>query len=483
MILPKRGEPVDRNKRAELRKLLTPEVVEQRIEQLKANDQIRLHDVFTNEDVNRICDELNIEFRDRCFTPATTLGLFISQVLSRGDACSTVMTQFNRERKRQGVQPVCEDASAYCKARARLPVELIDRLVNHTAQIACSKTPEQWKWKELDVYLVDGLVLRAPDTADNQKVYPQPSSQKIGLGFPQVRAIVTTSLATGCIIHYNTGKVEGKSTGEVTLFREKHADFKAGDVVVADSNFESFHDSALLNQRNVAIVCCINGTRHSPFEGVCESIDEEIVTLKKPCFDQTRFTHAQWESLPASIQYRMIRYRVSGRKSEITIVTTLLDSTRYSAEEIAELYGLRWDVEMDICSYKSTMDMGNLRCRTPDNLDREIAVGILAYNLVRLLMCDAAELMQDIHPREISFSHARDAWRSFSDELETSNDLMWMILSASSRFIRDRPNREEPRANKKRNQTKYSKLKEPRPSGRHRRKTSDQPHANTTGIP
>lgn len=484
MILPKRGESVDRDCRAELRRLLTPETVEQRIEQLKAIDQIRLHDVFTDEDVCRICSELKMDFRARCFTPATTLGLFVSQVLSRGDACSTVMAQFNRERKRQGLQPVCEDASAYCKARSRLPVELIDRLVEHTVQIARSKTPQQWKWKGLDVYLVDGFVLRAPDTEDNQKVYPQPSSQKSGLGFPQVRAIVTTSLATGCIIHYNTGKVEGKSTGEVTLFREKHADFVAGDVVVADSNFESFHDSALLNQRNVAIVCCINGTRHSPFEGVCESIDDEIVTLKKPIFDKTRFTRTQWEALPASIQYRMIRYRVSGRNSEITIVTTLLDSTRYSAEEIAELYGLRWDVEVDICSYKSTMGMCDLRCRTPENLDREIAVGILAYNLVRLLMSDAAAVLQDIHPREISFSHARDAWRSFSDELETSNDLMWIILSATSRFVRDRPNREEPRAIKRRNLTKYPKLKEPRPSfARHRHPSSDQPPAKKAAIP
>jgi hypothetical protein len=123
------------------------------------------------------------------------------------------------------------------------------------------------------------------------------------------------------------------------------------------------------------------------------------------------------------------------------------------------------------------MGMCDLRCQTPDNLKREIAVAVLGYNLVRLLMSDTAAVL-DVHPREISFSHARDAWISFSDELETTNDLMWIILSASSRLVRDRPGREEPRAIKKRNMTKYPKLKEPRPSrARRLRDPSKEPPA------
>jgi hypothetical protein len=411
-----------------------------------------------------LCDELNVEFRERYFTPAVTLGLFVSQTLSRGDACSTVVTRFNKERKQKGLPPICEDASAYCKARAKLPVELIDQLSHRIVTKTEAKTPCGWKWNGLNVYLVDGLVLRAADTAANQEVYPQPSSQKDGLGFPQVRVVVTTSLATGCIRHYNTGQVEGKRTGEVTLFREKHGDFKAGDVVVGDSNFESFHDAVLLNRRGVKLVFCINGSRTSPFDrAACKTIDDKLITVSKPKFNKERFTRAQWEALPDTITYRVIRYGVRGRNTEITIVTTLLDSKRYSARDIADLYGLRWDVEIDICSYKSTMGMGELRCQTPGNLEREIAVSVLGYNLVRLLMADTAAVIA-VHPREISFSQARDAWLSFSDELETPNDLMWIILSASSRLVRGRPGREEPRALKRRGLTKYAKLKEPRPS-------------------
>lgn len=463
MILPPRGTPVDADRRAEIRQALQPEEVQVRIKQLMAVDQMRLACLFKDEDVHALCDELEIRFRVRDFTPATTLGLFVAQALSRGDACSTVVTQFNRERKRDGLPPVSEDGSAYCKARARLPVKLIDCLGQRVIQLQRDKTCSQWKWQGKDVYFVDGLVLRAPDTAENQAVYPQPSSQQQGLGFPQVRVVLTTSLATGCIKHYNTGPVEGKRTGEVSLFREKHSDFKAGDVVVGDSNFESFHDAVLLNRAGVDLVFCINGTRNSPFEGACKRIDDKLVTILKPKFDPSRFTREQWNLLPESIQYRVIRYRASGRHEVITIVTTLVDRGRFSAAAIAELYGLRWDVETDIFAFKSTMGVGELRCLTPDNLDREIAVAILAHNLVRVLMSDAA-IVSEVHPREISFSRARDAWISYRDELESSEDLMWIILSATSRLVRDRPGREEPREIKRRNLTKYGKLRSPRPS-------------------
>jgi hypothetical protein len=261
MILPARGTPVERERRASVREQLKGPVIQRKIKQLMSVDKIRLASVFGDAEVHRLCDEMNVRFRVRNFTPAAVLGLFVSQTLNRDEACSAVMARFNRERKRQGRPAVREDASAYCKARAKLPVELIDRLSDQIAKRAHEGTLESWKWKGKNVYLVDGLVLRAPDTAANQAVYPQPATQQEGLGYPQVRVLLTTSLATGIVLHYNTSKVEGKRTGEATLFREKHGDFAAGDVVVGDSNFESFHDAVLLNRCGVDIVFCINGKK------------------------------------------------------------------------------------------------------------------------------------------------------------------------------------------------------------------------------
>ena len=169
----------------------------------------------------------------------------------------------------------------------------------------------------------------------------------------------------------------------------------------------------------------------------------------------------------------MIRYRVAGCEAPITIVTTLTDLQRFSAEDISDLYGFRWDVEVDIRSYKSSMGMCELRCLTPENLDREIAVAILGYNPVRVLMCDTAAVLE-VHPREISFSSARDALLSFHDERETIHDIAWMVHSAASHFVRNRPGRSEPRAIKRR-RSKYPKLKEPRPSHRCRNKKKQNP--------
>jgi hypothetical protein len=197
-------------------------------------------------------------------------------------------------------------------------------------------------------------------------------------------------------------------------------------------------------------------------QDVCECVDQTYKTIERPKFDSNRFTREQWETLPESQEIRFIQYRTKGRSDIITIVTTLLDANLYPAKDVAILYGLRWDVEIDLGCLKTTMGQGELRCLIPDNIDREIAVTILAYNLVRVLMNDAAQITL-LHPREISFSHARDSWITFGNQRNTAYDLMWLILSVTSRFVRDRPGRQEPRAVKRR-KAKYSRLKKPRQS-------------------
>jgi Transposase DDE domain len=464
MILANRGVSVDRNRRSEIRKNLKPDRIINCIESLMAANELRLMTAATDKEVNEACAKLNVKVtRERIYTPAQALSMFVLQSISRDEACSTVIKRFNKERKEQALTPASQDASAYCKARSRLPISLINGLIQRTGSIAREKSLPSWKWMERNVYLIDGFVLRAPDTMKNQQKYPQPTSQMEGLGFPQVRVVAATSLATGCIEAYKTAAVLGKHTGEVTLFRGISDCFKPGDIVVGDSLFESYYDIARLQMRSVDAVFCINGTRKSPLVGQCKVIDESLQTIAKPQLKLSHFTREQWNALPPSITYRIIRYQTTGRRPSVTIVTTLLDKTLYPAKAIAELYGLRWDIEIDIGCFKTTMAQGELRCLTPENIDREIAVSILAYNIVRLLTNDAAHVAS-LHPREISFSHSRDAWITYGRETQTAYDLMWIIHGACARFVRDRPGRQEPREIKKRHVTKYPTLKKPRPS-------------------
>lgn len=465
MILSPRRPDVETNheKREKIRHQLQPSEIEARIEQLKQVDQIRLSDVFSDPEILECCQEVSYEFRDCDFRPEVALALFVRQVLSRDDACSTVVAKFNKQRKADRLPPVSSDPSGYCKARNRLPIALIDRLNERLIEKLENNLPESWKWNRRHVYLVDGFVLHGADTLVNQELFPQPSSQQPGLGFPQVRAVALTSLATGAMAHYAIGPVSGKGTGEPSLFRSFSGKLRPGSIIVGDAIFDSFRDAVWLQAEGVDLVFCIHGSRESPFAGRCAGFEDEIVEFSKPSYVSQRHEKAQWEQLPATLKYRVIRFQVSGcRSDEFTIVTTLTDRSMYSASEIAELYGFRWDVETDINAYKTTLDLNQLRCHRPENMVREIAVGVLAYNLVHALQCDAASVLE-VHPREISFSMARDSLVSFLEELATTHDLMWLIWSATGRLVRNRPGRQEPRAIKKRD-TKYKKLRTPRQS-------------------
>jgi hypothetical protein len=444
------------------RRILNSNQVEERIATFQTDKKLRLSDIFDDVDVHKLCDELEIKFRERSFTPAVTLGLYISQALNRDEPCAKVLSRFNRERKDAGLEPTSEDASAYCKARGRLSLKLIHRLMEQTCELSRKKVLHDWKWKNRDVYLFDGLTVRAPDTDKNQKIYPQSSSQEEGLGFPLIRIALATSLATGAIMKYAIGPFNGQGNGEISLFRKITGFLKKGDIVMGDSLYDSYRDIASLWLDGIDGVFCIDGTRENPFVGECESIEEVTKVLLKPEFNPSRFTREIWESLPKTLTIRFIRFKVPNRDKPITIVTTLIDTTAYSATTVADLYGYRWDVEGDIRNPKTTLKMSELKCQTPANLEIEIAVYMLAYNLVNLLICDTAEVIEQ-HPREISFSSARDAWLDFADERETIDDLRWLIVSAASKLVRNRNGRNEPRAIKSR-RAKYPKLSKPRPS-------------------
>lgn len=455
------------------KKSLTLRQVRNEVEARRDSNELLLPKIFSDQTVNQMAQNFGPAGRQRVYTIPKTLGLFVQQVLSKKRACQEIVHRFNAQRKTENLLPVSTNTSSYCAARHRLPVQLIKSLMQRTAGLVESKVPSDWLWRDRHIILLDGLVVDAPDTPDNQEVYPQPSSQKPGLGFPQIRQTVAISLATGVVLDVNYGPVEGKKTGELTQFREMISTFRRGDIIVADSNFECYRDLATMKQKGVDMVCDKNGSRKSPFKGKCRSIQETIKRLYKPSFDKSRFTRAEWEALPEYLDVRMIRYHVGGRKKEVIIVTTLLDEEKYTAEDIAQLYGYRWNCELDIRSIKSVMGMAELSCLTPEMLEREILVYFLAYNLIRVTMADAAQIAK-LNPRQLSFKSTKDAWlnlgtktkmdgRENIQEVEAieANDYAWLLWSIATSKLTARSGRQEPRKIKRRN-SKYEYLKQHR---------------------
>jgi putative transposase len=168
----------------------------------------------------------------------------------------------------------------------------------------------------------------------------------------------------------------------------------------------------------------------------------------------------EWDRLPETIDVRIIRYTVSGRHSEITIVTTLLDAEAYPAEDVAALYKYRWECELDIRSIKSVMGMTWLTCHTPEMLQRELMAYLLAYNIIRITMCDAAKI-SDRKPRDLSFKNAKDSWLHLGDDGREPNDYAWLLWSIADAPLRKRARDQEPRKIKRRS-SKYEKLKQSR---------------------
>lgn len=166
--------------------------LKERIREFAGANKLRLQSLFSDQVVNDLARELGHDFRERVFDPATTLGLYIAQVLNRDEPCSTVVIRLNKERKDKGLEPVSAKASAYCYARNRLPLELLQTLSEKTVAIALARADKSWRWHDSDVYLVDGFTIRAPDTDANQLEFPQPTSQEPGLGYPTIRVVTLT---------------------------------------------------------------------------------------------------------------------------------------------------------------------------------------------------------------------------------------------------------------------------------------------------
>ena len=149
-------------------------------------------------------------------------------------------------------------------------------------------------------------------------------------------------------------------------------------------------------------------------------------------------------------------------------MTTLLDATQYSAEDIAELYFKRWDVELSFRDLKTTMGMDVLRCQSPEMIRKEILMHFIAYNCIRRLMYEAAE-EADIDPRIVSFKGSLQAlrnWKSHMNQAQLSQVEQFRLISDLYDAITDvpiyqRPGRSEPRCVKRRPKN-YQRMTAPR---------------------
>ena len=426
------------------------------------------------ERVRSECERLQYEFRERVYSPAVTLWVFLAQVLSADHSCREAVAKLNFWRAARGLAPCNPLTNSYCEARERLPEALIRDLVRLTGQELAEEAAHDWQWLGRNVNVVDGSTVTMADTPENQQAYPQQSGQAAGAGFPIARIVVVFSLAVASVIDMAIGKYKGKQTGENNLFRSLLDSFAAHDVVLADRYYASFWDFALLAQRGIDLVARAHQLRKIDFrKGLKLGPADHVVAYPKPPRPEWLDQEA-YDRLPPFVLVRHLRYRITRpgfRTRVIILATSLLDAALYSTEELAQLYRHRWQVELHLRSLKTHMQMEHLRCKTPARVRKEFYAHLLAYNLVRGIMLESAAA-SGVAPHQLSFKGALQSINTFLGALigapqafaQLYATLIWMT---GTHRVANRPDRIEPRLVKRRPKP-YKHLKEPRPIARKR---------------
>jgi hypothetical protein len=428
--------------------------------QAKATQAVEFFNILTSPQLLDTTEALLPEHRERLYPPTVALSMFMRQVLEADGSCQKAVNGWAAQRAADGLSPCSVATGGYCRARQRLPLEMVSTLTYETGRLLSEKALVPWLWRGRSVKLVDGTGISMPDTPENQERYPQPSSQAPGVGFPLARLVMVICLATGAALDAAIGPYSGKCTGELGLVRGLLDDFSPGDVMLADALYCNYWLIATLMARGVDVLFEQNGARITDFRrGQSLGTRDHIVHWPKPAARPEWMTPEQYADFPAEITVREVKV------ARQVLVTTMLDHRRVGKDDLSELYARRWNVELDLRNLKTTTGMDVLSCQTPEMNEKQLWVHLLAYNVIRLLMAQAAS-NAGIDPRELSFKHTVQLWTEWVSRgmSAAKDDGLLFTLIAQGR-VGNRPGRLEPRMRKRRPKP-YPWLKVPRAHAR-----------------
>jgi hypothetical protein len=429
-------------------------------------------DVLSSGCLAEALAEIRRPWKDRIFTPLVTLWVFLGQVLNADQSCRAAVARLIAHRAAEGLPPCSSDTGGYCQARERLPERFLAAVARLVGRNLDARVDRRWLWKGRRVCLFDGSTVSMPDTPANRREYPLTYNQTPGTNFALARIGAIISLSCGAILDLGVCRYAGKGQGEVSLLRRLWDVLRPGDVLLGDRLMSGWVGMHLLKQRGVDTVSRLSAHRRADFRrGRRLGRDDRLVVWEKPTSIRS-VDRATYNTLPDSITVREARFRVAQpgfRTRSVVVVTTLLDPARASREELASLYRARWNNELDLRSIKVVLQMDLLRCKTPELVRKEIWAHVLAYNLIRTVMAQAAA-GAGVAPRSISFKATLQVLEAFRPLITHRAHrgarfraaLYQQILRAIAvHRVADRPDRFEPRMAKRR-PTRYDRLTKPR---------------------
>jgi hypothetical protein len=377
--------------------------------------------------VRQACAAAGHHWRDRVLTPLLTLRLLALQVLWGNVSCRAVRL----------FSDASFTAQAYCGARMRLPVDVLGHVAAALTHEARRRVRGFGRWRGHRVLHIDGSGLSMPDTPALQRAFGQPGRQTPGCGFPVMHVLWLFDAATGLLCDFIAARW---NTHDLTDASRLHTLMEIGDVLVGDRAFGSFAHLALLlranlhglfrgHQRQIVDFSPARTRRTRPrshrryHAGLSAARlirtlgkHDQLVEHRKPATRPAWMSPQDYAQLPGAITVRELRYTVARpgfRTRTVTLVTTLTDPRKYPRQELAELYGARWQIETNLRHLKATMKMDVLRSRTPEGVEKELWMYLIVYNRVRLAMLDAAA-RQGAPPDRVSSRTANPPGRTSS---------------------------------------------------------------------
>ena len=408
--------------------------------------------------------------RRRIFSFENTFWMFFSQVLDADGGCQEAVRKIQAHACRKSLPQPSSSTAAYCKARAKLQLENLQTIYQHTSQYL-SEQASSGHLNGRRVIVVDGSGISMPDTEENQSKWPQQANQKPGCGFPQAVLCVCFNLHTGIALSHELGN---KKSAELSMLRQQSDTFKEDDIFLGDKGFCSYYDQSIMRENKIDSVITLARRKPVKASDAIEILGENdlIIEWKKPKWNKNHsYSKVDWQALPECLRLRQIKVTVNEpgfRTTSFYIITTLLDARSYSADALADLYYQRWQVELFFRDIKTSMGMDILRCKSPDMIHKQILMYFIVYNCIRRLIMESA-IQYDVSHSRVSFKACLQALRQWiacwipgKDSRLESNRLMSELKSCiADKIVPLRSGRSEPRAVKRRPKN-YQLLNKPR---------------------
>jgi len=420
--------------------------ISDKIEEMTFNS---IRKILPDKAIEDACNAAEYRYRQRMITPiVTVLHMILAAIWPEESFAASwqiLWTSFSSMFTEYGGKS--PSLGSVAKARYRLPLEMWKKLFEWLSLQAQNLSQSFDKWKGHRVVLLDGSCVSMPDNPELFEEFGRPTGYHGKCRYPLARLVTLCIAGTMTVLDYALGRYD---QDENSLARPLLGKLQRGDLLLADRHFAAAHFYWYYKSLGL--------------EFLTKAHQRLKISRIKPIQSYSRYDFLGWlninetyrrkdPQLPIKIMVRFIRtvVRDRGQRKTVWLVSSLLDDRLYPAKEIALLYGKRWRIETLFREVKINLSGDVLRSMCPQAIRKEVAARLIAVNIVRMIMIEAA-IEKSVDPTRISFIHAVRAILMFAPALAC--EPIWklpqiykaMLVEIGTNLVPERPGRNEPRA-------------------------------------